>query len=282
MHIGIDVGGTNTDAVLMDGDVLAGKIKSPTTPDVTSGIISCINTLNASKPNNAKIDAVMLGTTHFVNALLQRAGLAHSAALRLCLPATTMLPPLVDWPDDLRSSIGGHTYMANGGHEYDGREISSIDEIELRTIAKKMNDEGVRSVSISGVFSPVDDSHEKIAADIITSEIPSMKIIDLAKWMAPNYEIRIIGIRPGEKLNEALCTKDDSHLALEFKDYYVILPTSSQIKWKRKDFLIKSSKTKGKMCNKNFSYNSKNNKHYLSIKEIKKLISNNLDSFHIF
>ena len=66
--------------------------------------------------------------------------------------------------------------MANGGHEYDGREISPIDEIQLRTIAKKMNDEGVRSVSISGVFSPVDDSHEKIAADIITSEIPSMNI----------------------------------------------------------------------------------------------------------
>ena len=76
MHIGIDVGGTNTDAVLMDGEVLVGKIKSPTTPDVTSGIISCINTLNASKPNDAEIDAVMLGTTHFVNALLQRAGLS--------------------------------------------------------------------------------------------------------------------------------------------------------------------------------------------------------------
>lgn len=176
MHIGIDVGGTNTDAVLMDGDVLVDKVKNPTTDDVTSGIIVCINTLNVSKPNDAKIDAVMLGTTHFVNALLQRAGLAHSAALRLCLPATTMLPPLVDWPSDLKDSIGGHTYMASGGHEYDGREISPIDEIELRTIAKKMSDEGVRSVSISGVFSPVDDSHEKIAADIITSEIPSMKI----------------------------------------------------------------------------------------------------------
>ena len=176
MYIGIDVGGTNTDAVLMDGDVLVGKIKNPTTPDVTSGIISCINTLINSRPDVGQIDAVMLGTTHFVNALLQRRELAPSAALRLCLPATTMLPPLVDWPGDLKKSIGAHTYMARGGHEYDGREISSIDEKELREIAKQMTAEGVRSVSICGVFSPVDGSHEKIAAEIIKSETPDMNI----------------------------------------------------------------------------------------------------------
>jgi N-methylhydantoinase A/oxoprolinase/acetone carboxylase beta subunit len=176
MHIGIDVGGTNTDAVLMDGDGLVDKIKNPTTPDVTSGIISCINTLISSRPDVGQINAVMLGTTHFVNALLQRRELAPSAALRLCLPATTMLPPLVDWPDDLKNSIGGHTYMARGGHEYDGREISSIDEKELRKIAKQMTDEGVRSVSICGVFSPVDGSHEKIAAEIIKSETPDVNI----------------------------------------------------------------------------------------------------------
>ena len=176
MHIGIDVGGTNTDAVLMDSDVLVDKIKKPTTPDVTSGIISCINTLISSRLDVDQIDAVMLGTTHFVNALLQRRELAPSAALRLCLPATTMLSPLIDWPDDLKNSIGGHTYMARGGHEYDGREISSIDEKELRKIANQMTDEGVRSVSICGVFSPVDGSHEKIAAEIIKSETPDVNI----------------------------------------------------------------------------------------------------------
>ena len=176
MHIGIDVGGTNTDAVLMNGDVLVDKIKNPTTPDVTSGIISCINTLISSRSDVDQIDAVMLGTTHFVNALLQRRELAPSAALRLCLPATTMLPPLVDWPDDLKNSIGGHTYMARGGHEYDGREISSIDEKELRKIANQMTDEGVRSISICGVFSPVDGSHEQIAAEIIKSETPDVNI----------------------------------------------------------------------------------------------------------
>ena len=66
--------------------------------------------------------------------------------------------------------------MAGGGHEYDGREISSIDEKELRKIANQMTDEGVRSISICGVFSPVDGSHEQIAAEIIKSETPDVNI----------------------------------------------------------------------------------------------------------
>ena len=176
MHIGIDVGGTNTDAVLMDGDVLVSKVKNPTTTDVTSGIITCINSLISSSPDNAQINAVMLGTTHFVNALLQRRDLAPSASLRLCLPATTMLPPLVDWPNDLKQSIGAHTYMANGGNEYDGREISPINEKELIDISQKMLDDGIRSVSVCGVFSPVDNRHEKSAAEIIKSVAPEMSI----------------------------------------------------------------------------------------------------------
>ena len=84
MHIGIDVGGTNTDAVLMDGDVLVSKVKNPTTTDVTLGIIACIKSLTSSSPDNSQINAVMLGTTHFVNALLERRDLAPSASLRLC------------------------------------------------------------------------------------------------------------------------------------------------------------------------------------------------------
>ncbi len=176
MRIGIDVGGTNTDAVLINGDVLVSKIKTPTTRDVTSGIVTCINDLVQAAPECATVDAVMLGTTHFVNALLERTQLAPSAALRICLPATTMLPPLVDWPADLKTAIGGQSYMASGGHEYDGREISAFNEIEIREITKKMNADGVRSVSISGVFSPVDDAHEKAAAEIIRLEAPHMNI----------------------------------------------------------------------------------------------------------
>ena len=74
----------------------------------------------------------------FVDALkylVQRRDLAPTAAVSLGLPATASLPPMVDWPDDLKSAIGGHAYHAHGGHEFDGREISPLDEAELLGIA---------------------------------------------------------------------------------------------------------------------------------------------------
>src|SRR6202023_1448972 len=60
-------------------------------------------------------DVVMIGPTHFTNAVVQRRALAQTAAIRLGLPATASLPPMVDWPDDLKAAIGGHYYMAHGG-----------------------------------------------------------------------------------------------------------------------------------------------------------------------
>ena len=125
MLIGIDVGGTNTDAVLMDGSNLVARGKQPTTPDVTSGILSALEEVLRQKSPVDHLSGVMLGTTHFINALLERRELCPTAALRLCLPATQILPPLVDWPGALREAVGGLTYMVPGGHEFDGREISS-------------------------------------------------------------------------------------------------------------------------------------------------------------
>lgn len=61
--------------------------------------------------------------------------------------------------------------------------------------------------------------------EIFVPKIPSMKIVDLAKVVAPSLPIEVIGIRPGEKLHEVMCPEDDSHLTLEFSDHYVIQPT---------------------------------------------------------
>ena len=154
MRIGIDVGGTNTDAVLLEGAKLVAQAKRPTTADVTSGIFDSLKAVLDSGPPGASIEAVMLGTTHFTNALLEHKSLSPTATLRLCLPATTLLPPLIDWPDELREAIGGHTYMVRGGHEFDGREISETDPEEIRRAARDMLDKGVRAVAVSGVFSP--------------------------------------------------------------------------------------------------------------------------------
>ena len=176
MLVGIDVGGTNTDAVLMDGPQLINAVKLPTTPDVTTGIVDAMRELLAELPVGARVDAVMVGTTHFTNALLERRELAPTAVLRLCLPATQLLPPLVDWPDDLREAIGGFAYMVGGGHEFDGREISPLDRGKIRRAVADMRRQGVRAVAVSGVFSPVNGEHESAAAAMVREEAPDLRV----------------------------------------------------------------------------------------------------------
>ena len=122
IRIGIDVGGTNTDAVVMDGARVLAGVKSATTADVMSGVVNALaDVLKASGKAAADIDVVMIGTTHFTNAVVQRRDLAKTAAVRLGLPATASLPPMVDWPEDLREAIGNLRYLAHGGNEFDGR-----------------------------------------------------------------------------------------------------------------------------------------------------------------
>jgi N-methylhydantoinase A/oxoprolinase/acetone carboxylase beta subunit len=177
MHIGIDVGGTNTDAVLLDGRRVLAACKTTTTADVTTGIIEAVGGLRRSVAfAPAEIGAVMIGTTHFVNAVVEGRGLARTAAVRLGLPATAALPPFVDWPRRLRQVIGGHSYLCHGGHEYDGRVISPLDEDELRRVAADIAAKGVRSVAISSVFSLVDGDFERRAAEVLTDEVPGLLV----------------------------------------------------------------------------------------------------------
>ena len=151
MRVGVDVGGTNTDAVLMDGTRLVAQAKVPTTSDVTSGILAALEELLRRRTQGATVDAVMLGTTHFTNALLEHKDLTPTAVIRLALPATELL----DWPDPLREAIGGLTYMVHGGHEVDGREVSSLNAAEVREAARDMRRKGMEAVAICGLFSPV-------------------------------------------------------------------------------------------------------------------------------
>ena len=176
MFIGVDVGGTNTDAVLMDGADLVGAVKLPTTADVTAGIVDALAALLAYLPPARPVDAVMVGTTHFTNALLERRRLSPTAVIRLALPATKLLPPLVDWPTPLRDAIGGFTYMVHGGHEFDGREISPLAVGEIRTAVQDMRRRDVRAVAVSGVFSPVNTAHEIQAAAVIREEAPELRV----------------------------------------------------------------------------------------------------------
>jgi len=178
VRIGIDVGGTNTDAVLLgDDDAVLAAVKSPTTSDVSSGITASLAALQGVRAfDPAGVRAVMIGTTHFINALVEARRLAPTAALRLGLPATAALPPMVDWPQRLVTAVSGRAYLAHGGHEFDGRTISELDPDELRRHAADMAAHGVRSVAITSVFSPVNTEFELRAAEVLAEELPDVAI----------------------------------------------------------------------------------------------------------
>src|SRR2546421_826873 len=135
LRVGIDVGGTNTDAVLMDGNRPVEWVKMNNSADITAGIVAALNQLLAqTHVATDQIGAVMIGTTQFTNAVVQRRDLAQVAAVRLGLPATQSLPPMVDWPDDLREAVGNCHFLAHGGFEFGGRGVAPLHEAKLRPI----------------------------------------------------------------------------------------------------------------------------------------------------
>ncbi|MGN9781017.1 hydantoinase/oxoprolinase N-terminal domain-containing protein [Nonomuraea sp. ZG12] len=177
MRVGIDVGGTHTDAVLMDQTTVVAEIKTATTHDVTGGVVTALRRLLAAgRVDRARITAVMIGTTHFTNALVTGRGLAPTAVVRLALPATAALPPLVDWPHRLLTAIRPSVHLCDGGHEFDGRPISPLDPEQLKRVAAAIEASGARSVAVSSVFSPVNTELEERAAAILRAELPHLHI----------------------------------------------------------------------------------------------------------
>lgn len=175
MRIGIDVGGTNTDAALVNGETVVKSTKCTTTADITHGIEESLTTLGGGF-DPTQLEGVMIGTTHFVNALIQGRGLNPTAAVRLGLPSTAALPPMVAWPPRLVDAISGRGYLCHGGHEFDGRPISSLDHAELVQVAEDIGERGIKSVAITSVFSPANAEFEVEAASIIQSVLPEASI----------------------------------------------------------------------------------------------------------
>jgi N-methylhydantoinase A/oxoprolinase/acetone carboxylase beta subunit len=108
--------------------------------------------------------------------VVQRRQLTRVAALRLGMPASASLPPFCDWPADLARQVEGGVWMAEGGHEYDGRPFMPLDAAAVRRAAREMKAKRLRSVAISAIFSPLDPSHEREAAAIVAQENPDAVI----------------------------------------------------------------------------------------------------------
>lgn len=188
-RIGIDVGSTHTDAVIIDenSNVVAAE-KTRTTLDVTSGILVALQkVLQKSKISVDDVAAVMFGTTHVINALVQRKGLWRVGVIRIGKPATEAIEPMLDWPADLREAVGNLKYIVQGGHEYTGEEIARLDEDSIKKVADKFGEEKVDVAAISSVFSPVNSEHEIIASKIIKEKLGNIPTV-------LSHEIGTIGL----------------------------------------------------------------------------------------
>lgn len=254
--LGIDVGGTNTDAVLIDENLqVAAAVKHPTSADIYEGIMGAVDAvLAASGVDRTLIGQAMLGTTQCTNAIVERRGLAPIAVLRIGAPATVGIPPMVDWAGDI-AQVCVDAAIIEGGFEYDGKRLAAFDESACRAFF-----EGVRgraqAVAISCVFSTVRNDDELRAAEIarevlgagvpvsLSSEIGSMGLIERENATILNAALYDVARRFTEGFAQSLVDKgvvnadvylsqnDGTLMTMEYARRYPILtiacgPTNS-------------------------------------------------------
>jgi N-methylhydantoinase A/oxoprolinase/acetone carboxylase beta subunit len=215
LRLGVDVGGTNTDAVAMEAGRAApiAKAKVPTTPDVRDGIAAAIRSLVADLGvDGAPVTHAMLGTTHATNAVLERRNVKRVAVVRIGSPLTHAIPPLATWPAELREAVSAGETVVRGGAEFDGRLATALDEVAVARFLHSVGDEA-EGVAISSVFSPVAPEHELIAAEIVRRELGDIHV-------SLSHEIGSLGLLERENatvLNAALVGAAED-LAVAFRE----------------------------------------------------------------
>ncbi|OLN83092.1 Hydantoin utilization protein A 4 [Colletotrichum chlorophyti] len=189
LRIGVDVGGTNTDGVVLDLTRAAGADrgivawqKSSTTSNPSDGINNVIRTMfHQSSIDPADVASVTIGTTHFINAVVEmdRTRLARVAVIRLCGPFSKDIPVGIDWPPRLRNLICAYRGLVDGGLEIDGSLIAELDLDAVREHAREIRAQGINSIAIIGVFSPIDVhfQQEETAAAVVKEVFPEADVV---------------------------------------------------------------------------------------------------------
>lgn len=186
-----DFAGTNTDAVAIDvalasqGDPdrgILGLKKTPTTPDATSGITAAVQAvIESASISPSRIASVTVGTTHFINAVVERDArrLQQVAVVRLSKSFLKEVPPFSEFPADLAGIINGYTCIIDGGLHIDGSEEAPIVESQVVEQCSQIKQRGITAVVIAGVFSPIDETHhqESRVRDIMLRELPGVDIV---------------------------------------------------------------------------------------------------------
>ncbi|XP_046585197.1 uncharacterized protein LOC124292189 [Haliotis rubra] len=202
--VGVDVGGTNTDAVVITQDVdkpmvIAG-VKELTTSDVTTGVQRAVKqVLNEACRSGTSVGVVQvnIGTTHFINAAVQGKDLAKVSVIRLCGSVSEALPPFSDFPKHFKDIICHTTHLVAGGYRFDGRAIDDVNRAEIEEIVKAS---GAIGFVVCGVFSPIRYDQEREVESIIREVSPDASV-------SLSHDIGHIGLLERENaaiLNECL------------------------------------------------------------------------------
>jgi N-methylhydantoinase A/oxoprolinase/acetone carboxylase beta subunit len=214
--LGVDVGGTNTDAVIMLGDEVIAAAKRSTTADVGEGLVTVVRAvLEAAGLAPGSLATVMIGTTQFINAFVQRRHLTQVAAVRVALPKTDGIPPMVGWPDDLVRVVGRNAYLVGGGSFYDGREYAPLDTSALEQAASDIRAKDIRAIAITSGFAPVRPDIEQKAAQVIlnvhpqaditlSSEVGGLGLVDRENAALINASLRQLSRKVVTSLRDSL------------------------------------------------------------------------------
>lgn len=256
-RVGIDVGGTNTDAVILDEQFhLLAKEKSHTSKDIEQGIQNSLHqVLLESQIDRNQISHIMLGTTQCTNAIVERKRLSKVGVIRLGYPATMSVVPYTAWPEDLKEVLTGQYKVVHGGYEFNGELLSEINEQEIRDVLNKWKGE-VEAIAVIGVFSSLKNDQEKQVESLVhqimgdhvhvslSSEIGSLGLIErenatilnsalfgVIQKTAQGFEHALIS----ENIHHAqifLCQNDGTLMSLDFAKKYPIFtiacgPTNS-------------------------------------------------------
>jgi N-methylhydantoinase A/oxoprolinase/acetone carboxylase beta subunit len=189
--IGIDIGGTHTDAVVVDENgTLIANTKTRTTANISEGVRIALQ--NLSCPN---VKEVRIGTTHATNALLEAKNLLKVGIIRLTGKREPLIPAAFDWPPALAAHVV-KTVAVEGGFECDGRERAPLNLQEVDTAIASLIDAGAEGIVIVSCFSPLFAEHENLVRQRISlpvccsSEVSGLGFIERENTALLNLMLR--------------------------------------------------------------------------------------------
>jgi len=177
LRIGVDVGGTHTDAVLMDDNRLLATHKALTSADIGKGVVDAMaDVLRQAGVAASAVKAVMIGTTQFTNAVVEGKRLNSIGILRVSLPTARDVRPLMDWPQALLDAFDAEVAQVGGGVDFSGTPFAELDEAAVREALQRFGRAGVKAVAVSQVFAPVRADAERRVAEIAAEILPGIPV----------------------------------------------------------------------------------------------------------